>query len=251
MKFDKFFIPSVEPGVALEIVAASPPGAGPFPAMVFNHGSTGRGQNKALYTRTVAPAVVADYFVERGWMILFLQRRGRGKSGGFYGEGLSPNGSGYSCEVDIAVTEFDRAVEDVDALVSHLRERSEVDQETLAVGGVSRGGILAIAYAGMRPETFRGAINFNGGWLGRGCPNHEIVNPQLFVRGASAGIPTLWLHGSRDQYYSIEHCISNFERFRSAGGQGEFVAAPMGHALMFKPALWTGHVDRYLAELAG
>jgi len=34
-------------------------------------------------------------------------------------------------------------------------------------------------------------------------------------------------------------------------GQGEFVAAPMGHALMFKPALWKQHVDRYLHELVG
>jgi pimeloyl-ACP methyl ester carboxylesterase len=73
----------------------------------------------------------------------------------------------------------------------------------------------------------------------------------LFERGAPSGIPTLWLHGSFDQYYSIGHCRGNFERFVSAGGQGEFVAAPMGHALMFKPALWQPHVDRYLHGLVG
>jgi hypothetical protein len=41
-----------------------------------------------------------------------------------------------------------------------------------------------------------------------------------------------------------------FERFLSAGGQGKFVAAPMGHALMFKPALRREHVDQYLAGTA-
>lgn len=169
-------------------------------------------------------------------MALFPQRRGRGKSGGNYGEGLASDGSGYSCNVEIAIAGFERAVEDVDAVVSHLRERSDVDQDRLAIGGVSRGGILSIAYAGVRPNTFRSAINFNGGWLGRGCPNHEIVNPSLFERGAHAGIPTLWLHGIHDQYYRIEHCRGNFERFLSAGGQGKFVAASMGHALMFKAA---------------
>jgi predicted esterase len=125
-----------------------------------------------------------------------------------------------------------------------------VDQSQLAIGGVSRGGILSIAYAGMRPATFQGAINFNGGWLGRGCATHEIVNPVIFERGAPAGISTLWLHGSYDQYYRIGHCRENFERFLSAGGQGKFIAAPMGHALLFKPALWKNHLDHYMDGLA-
>jgi pimeloyl-ACP methyl ester carboxylesterase len=183
-------------------------------------------------------------------MILFPQRRGRGKSGGKYGEGLAPDGSGYSCNIDIAIAGFERAVEDLDAVVRHLRERSDVDQSQLVIGGVSRGGILSIAYSGMRPAVFQGAINFNGGWLGKGCTSHEIVNPRIFERGGPAGIPTLWLHGSYDQYYRMEHCRSNFERFRLAGGQGKFVAAPTGHALMFKPALWKDYVDHYLAGLA-
>jgi len=246
MKFDKFFIPSYEADVRLEIVVAKPQYGGPYPTIIFNHGSTGLGRNTSLYRRTISPAVVANYFVERGSMALFPQRRGRGKSGGNYGEGLAPDGSGYSCDVGIAIAGFERAVEDIDAVVHYLRERSDVDQDQLAIGGVSRGGILSIAYAGMRPNTFRGAINFNGGWLGRACPSHEIVNPSLFERGAPAGIPTLWLHGSYDQYYRIGHCRGNFERFLSAGGQGKFVAAPMGHALMFKPALWKNHLDQYL-----
>ena len=230
----------------LEIVTAKPGGEGPHRTVVFNHGSTGRGQNKSLYARTVAPVSVANYFVERGWMALFPQRRGRGKSGGVYDEGLAADGSGYSCDVDIAIAGFERAVEDVDAVVSHLRDRPDVDQERLVIGGVSRGGILAIAYAGMRPGTFYGSINFNGGWLGRSCPNHETVNPLIFERGAGAGIPTLWLHGLFDQHYSIAHCRGNFDRFRSAGGQGKFVAAATGHALIFKPALWREHIAEYL-----
>lgn len=248
-RLEKYFIPSGEPDARLEIVAARPRREGPYPTIVFNHGSTGRGHNKSFYTRTVSPAVVANHFVERGWMILFPQRRGRGKSGGAYGEGLAPDGSGYSCNVEIAIAGFERAVEDMDAVVRHLRERPDVEQSRLVIAGVSRGGILSIAYAGMRPGIFRGAVNFNGGWLGRGCANHEIVNPAIFERGAPAGISTLWLHGTHDQYYRIEHCRGNFERFRSAGGQGKFIAAAAGHALMFKPALWANHLDQYMESL--
>ena len=138
--------------------------------------------------------MVAGYFVERGWMVLFPQRRGRGKSGGAYGEGLAPDCSGYSCDVYIAIDGFERAVEDVDAVVGHLHERLDVNCERMVIGGVSRGGVLAIAYAGMRPGIFRGAINFNGGWLGRGCSNHDVVDSLLFTRGASARISSLWLH---------------------------------------------------------
>lgn len=246
MKFEKFFIPSGEAGARLEIVAAKPQHEGPYPTIIFNHGSTGWGRNTSLYKRTCAPSIAANYFAERGWMTLFPQRRGRGKSSGTYGEGLASDGSGYSCDVEIALAGFERAVEDMDAVVRHVRERSDVNQTQLAIGGVSRGGILSIAYAGMRPATFKGAINFNGGWLGRDCANHEIVNPILFERGASAGISTLWLHGSFDQYYRIGHCRENFERFLSAGGQGKFISAPMGHALLFKPALWKSHVDYYM-----
>ena len=249
MKSERFFIPSPEADARLEIVAAKPLQPRPYPTMIFNHGSTGRGEKKSLYSRTWSPAVVGDHFVERGWMILFPQRRGRGKSGGRYGEGLAPDGSGYSCDVKVALAGFERAVEDLDAVVDHLRDLPDVDLGQLAIGGVSRGGILSIAYTGMRPGIFHGAVNFNGGWLGRGCVNYESVNPTIFTRGASAAIPTLWLHGTRDQYYRIEHCRRNFETFLSAGGQGKFVAANAGHALLFKPALWKDHLDLYLGNL--
>jgi dienelactone hydrolase len=250
VKFEKIFIPSGESEVRLEVVVVKPQHEGPYPTIIFNHGSTGRGLNKTFYARTACPAVIATYFAERGWMTLFPQRRGRGKSGGSYGEGLASDGSGYSCNVEVALAGFERAVEDLDAVVRHLRGRSDVDQSHVVIGGVSRGGILSIAYAGMRPATFQGAINFNGRWLGRGCATHEIVNPAIFERGAPAEISTIWLHGSHDQYYRIGHCRGNFERFLSAGGKGKFIAAPAGHALLFKPALWKSHVDHYMDGLA-
>ncbi len=244
----KTFAPSREAGVSLELVIATPPGSGPFPAMVFNHGSTGRGLNEAVFRRTISPAVIAGYFAQRGWMTIFPQRRGRGKSGGTYGEGLAPEG-GYSCDVATALAGFERAVEDIDDVMAHLPALAQADRDLLAIGGVSRGGILAIACVGMRPGLFRAAVNFNGGWLGRACPGHETLNPQLFRRGAGAGIPTLWLHGSQDPYYSIGHCRENHAQFLAAGGQGQFVAARAGHGLMFKPALWQPHLDRMLDGL--
>lgn len=243
------FVPSMEPGAQLQIVVARPDLDGPLPTIIFNHGSTGGGANTSFYSRTVCPAVVQNYFVQRGWMVLFPQRRGRGKSGGQYAEGLAADGSGYSCEPDIAMKGFERAIEDIDAVMTHVRMRADVDFKRLAIGGASRGGILSIAYAGMRSMSFRGAINFNGGWVGRACPAYETINPQIFAMGAAADISTLWLHGSYDQYYRIAHCRKNFERYISLGGKGVFVAAPGGHCLIFKPQLWKQSLDAYVEAM--
>ncbi|WP_112313422.1 alpha/beta hydrolase family protein [Pseudogemmobacter bohemicus] len=244
-RITKTFAPSREGDVELELVIANPPGSGRFPAMIFNHGSTGRGLNEAVFRRTISPAVIAGYFAQRGWMTIFPQRRGRGKSGGVYSEGLAPEG-GYSCHTAIALAGFERAVEDIDDVMDYLPALAGVDMTRLAIGGVSRGGILAIAFAGMRPGLFKAAVNFNGGWLGQACPGYEALNPQLFRRGATAGVSTLWLHGSNDPYYSIAHCVKNHAQFLEAGGLGQFVALRAGHGLMFKPALWSAHMDKYL-----
>lgn len=236
--------------VRLEIVVRKPAGAGPFPALVFNHGSTGSGNRPALFRQTMAAPWVANFFVERGWMVLFPQRRGRGKSGGLYDEGFKPDRSGYACEPALALPGLDRAIEDLDAAMEHIRHRPDVDSRRLLVGGASRGGVLAIAYAGERPSAFMGAINFNGGWLGRLCPSHPEVNRTAFVRGARFAGPTLWLHGSYDQYYRIAQCRDNFDAFRAAGGMGTFHALKGGHGLVAQPRLWGDAMERYLASVA-
>lgn len=242
-------IPSCEPSVEVELLFAIPSTPGPYPTIVFNHGSTGRGNNPALFSRRWAPIHIQKYFTERGWMVVFPQRRGRGKSGGRYSEGLRDDGQGYSCELPIALAGFERAVEDIDSVMGYLRTDGNVKSDRIAIGGASRGGILSIAYSGMRSTTFVGAINFNGGWLGRACPSYERINPMLFERGAGFAGSTLWLHGSYDQYYRIAHCRENFRKFTAAGGRGSFVAAPGGHMLLFKPDLWQHVVDDYLAQL--
>ncbi len=247
MQKSSVHIPSKEPDIHLELVVARPKSNGPRPTLIFNHGSTGRGI-PSMFSRTNCPSAVQDYFTKRGWLVLFPQRRGRGKSGGKYGEGLAEGGIGYSCEIETTMRGFERAVEDLDAVMDHIKTRDDVDFGKIAVGGVSRGGILSIAYAGMRPTAFSGAINFNGGWLGVGCPTYETINPLIFKMGASAKISTLWLHGTKDNYYPISHCRGNFDAFIAAGGKGTFIAAQGGHALISKPLLWMNALDNYLGQ---
>lgn len=178
--------PLIEDGrpVRLELLVRKPKGVGPFPTVVFNHGSTGRGDNPELFKRSWSSDAVASYFVERGWMVIFPQRRGRGGSEGRYDEGFEPDRSRYSCEVVHSLPGVERAIQDLDAVMAHVLVRSDVEQSRIVLAGQSRGGILSIAYAGERPSTFIGVVNFVGGWMGDRCQNAVEINTTTFKQSS-------------------------------------------------------------------
>ena len=247
----------VENGVPakLEIVLFRPDGSGPFPLFVFNHGSTGRGRNPALFTQTYSNFGLADFFVARGWMVAFPQRRGRGRSEGLYDEGFSPDRSqGCTCDAATSLRGAERALTDVEASITALRQRADVADRPILIGGVSRGGALAVAFAGRHPKIVSGVLNFVGGWMGTGCSTAAEINGTLFREGGRYHRPTLWLYGNNDAFYPVEHSHSNFDRFRQSGGSGEFlvfdVPRGVGHAVASYRELWANPTSTYLAALA-
>jgi dienelactone hydrolase len=241
--------------VRLEAVIFKPDGAGPFPLAVINHGSTGRGIDPAVAKQTWFAADLADFLNARGWMVAFPQRRGRGKSDRLYDEGFSEDRKlGYACDTDRSLRGADRALSDIDAAIAALRRRPDVAPAPVLIGGQSRGGVLAVAYAGLHPAQISGVINFVGGWLGEACSSASAVNQALFERGARYERLTIWLYGQGDPFYSIAHSRSNFAAFEKAGGQGsffEFGGSPSpGHFVFADPDLWSGPVGKYLDALA-
>jgi dienelactone hydrolase len=240
--------------VRMEVRVFKPQGNGPFPTLIFHHGSTGNGRNPQLFTNAYIPAELQGHFVGNGWVVALPSRRGRGGSEGTYDEGFNPDRTrGYTCDHFISLAGADRALRDVDAVTKAIIELPVVDKTRVVVGGQSRGGILAVAYAAQKPELFKGVVNFVGGWMGTGCPTATSINQDLFKRAAASPLPSIWLYGADDPFYSISHSRSNFATFEAAGGKGEFVEYPKpehtsGHGIITRSAIWSRDVDRYLQK---
>ena len=181
--------------VDLEAMIFKPNGAGPFPLAVFNHGSTGNGTNPALLTETQFNVGLADFLNSRGWLVASPQRRGRGKSDGLYDEGFSRK---IARKVTLAILPCRWRAPTGPCKISRRPWRCFDNARTLLhrvslSAADPRGGILAVAYAGMHPDEIFGVINFVGGWMGTGCDTASRLDGTLFERGARFDRATLWL----------------------------------------------------------
>ena len=241
--------------IQLELQIHKPSGKGPFPTLIFNHGSTGTGKIPELFRYPFDFSTLINYFIKRGYAVVLPSRRGRGGSEGLYNEGFSENRSeGYSCDPSLSLPGADRGLKDIEKVVNEILEMSFVNRNQVLLGGFSRGGILSIAFAGGNPNLFNGIINFVGGWLGTNCSTASEVNSALFVRGASYPKETIWLYGNYDQFYPLAHSRKNFDAYTKAGGKGsfhEFEPAPgsSGHFIISFSGIWNTTLNEYLTRI--
>ena len=224
----------------LQIIYKKPEGRGPFPLLLFNHGSTRNNPDKnrvPLYFDTIA-----DYFVRHGWMVAVPQRRGRGWSDGIYDEG-------YACNSVTAWQGIERALTDIGAALDVLVARPEVDGRHVVIGGHSRGGISSVVFAGQNPKRVQGVINFVGGWVSENCSDINAIHRLLFREGAAFPKPMLWIYSPQDPLYSTAHSQSNFDHFSEKGGKGTFIVTGLGHASWQHLSSWRRHVATYMHRL--
>jgi carboxymethylenebutenolidase len=126
-----------------------PPGSGPFPAVVYNHGSEARpGWRPDL----------GALFTARGFAFFVPHRRGQGRSAGPYIEDLLRQAPA-NLRAQRLVELHEEQVEDVFAGLAWLRAQPDVDPERIAVAGCSYGGIQTIL-AAQRGGGFRAAVSF-------------------------------------------------------------------------------------------
>jgi carboxymethylenebutenolidase len=128
-----------------------PEGQGPFPAVIFNHGSE----------RDPADMLdEAQFYVRHGFILFAPHRRGQGLSAAA-GEYIDEAWVSADLQPDRLVELLDAQVDDVAAAVSYLRRLPDVEADRVALVGCSYGGIETLL-AAERDLGLRAAIDFAG-----------------------------------------------------------------------------------------
>lgn len=235
-----------ESDVRLDAALYLPQGtAGPFPLVIWNHGSTGGDASFAKVSARVPH--IAIFFLSRGFAMLVPMRRGRGASGGYDGET-----DGGSCDFGRSMSGIERAMTDVDATLAYAKTRENLDTSRLVIGGISRGGLLSVVYAARRSELrIQAVVNFSGGWTGDRCASD--ANGTLLQSGGAKNVPMIFLYGEHDSTYPDESIRRYAAGFEKSGGMLEFHLIKNdlrdGHYLSSQPKLWLPLIIPFFEKL--
>src|SRR5579864_592109 len=150
--YETAFYPSGK--LKIEAYVYKPEGAGPFPVVIYNHGS------RAGHEREERPfAYVGEMLAHSGYVVVVPERRGYGKSDGpTFGETVGEDrGPRF-------VRRVQEETDDVLAAVEFVKTLPYVDSARMGVMGWSFGGITSV-FAASRTEAFRVVIDQAGAAL--------------------------------------------------------------------------------------
>jgi dienelactone hydrolase len=174
------------PSGALRIQAYlyRPQGAGPFPAVIYNHGSRDHRERES-----VPFEYVGRMLTRAGYLVLVPERRGYGKSDGviWWQEASSQAAVPARLQAE---------TDDVLAALEYLRTVEDADLRRTAVMGWSFGGIVTML-AVSRTNAFRAAINQAGGALS--WDGSAGIRGALIRAAERTRTPTLLLVAANDR----------------------------------------------------
>jgi len=172
--------------VKLSTYLYTPPGQGPFPLIVLNHGK------EAGTTRQPDAKFIwqAEKFVARGYAVLVPNREGIANSGGTYVSG---------CNVETSARHW---ADSVQAAIDYVRTLPYVDATKIVVIGQSQGGITTVALGERNLPGVVGIVNFAGGNRNDKCGGWEnsLVSDYKDF-GADSKVPALFLYGDNDSFW--------------------------------------------------
>lgn len=230
--------------VTLEVTLYTPPGPGPFPLAVLNHGATnaGKGNRGTRYRYTFN----AYYFLSRGYAVALPMARGFAGSGG----DLVHDG----CSLDIVGREN---AQDLRAVIEAPGRQPSIDPRRVVVAGQSFGGWTTMALGTMDVPGLRGLIGFSPALRTSDCQWQDqamISGARRF--GADAKYPSLWFYGDNDSVMPVETWHGVFAAYASGGRRAELVTVGRfmedSHQLLSSSEglpIWTPRADAFLARI--
>jgi len=132
-----------------------PEGKGPFPTVLWNHGS----ERRPGWLPDLAPM-----FLSKGYILFIPHRRGQGRSPGEYVMDLlerANQSGGAQARSRKLVELMEQHLEDQMAALAYLKSVPEVDQQRMAVAGCSFGGIQTVLMA-EKGLGLRAVVDFAG-----------------------------------------------------------------------------------------
>jgi dienelactone hydrolase len=250
-----WLIPFPEQNVTMRTTVFRPPGRGPFPLVIINHGSAEYSEFRENYV-TPAFEAASSWFVQHGYAVAVPQRPGHGETGGAYLEGSG------GCED----ADFQRAglasAASIRAAVDYMTAQSFISRSRVVLVGHSAGAWGSLALASRSMGIASAVINFAGGLGGhsygvarRNCsPDRLVATAAEF--GRTTRIPTLWIYAENDTFFEPGLARRMAEAFRRAGAPVEYYSLPAfgeeGHYLFHSPSavpIWAPLVERFIAKL--
>lgn len=221
-----------------------PPGNGPFPLLVMNHGKERGNTHNQSRDRFLA---MSREFVKRGYAVVVPMRKGFAESTGNY--------SDYGCNMkDNGLQQAD----DVEATLNTLVKMPWVDRERIVVAGQSYGGLATVAFGTRHYPGVRGLLNFAGGLRidGSSCDWKSSLVTAFANYGAKTSLPSLWFYGENDSFFDHPLAQRLQQAYQSAGGASQLVAYGAfksdAHGMVGSRdgvAVWLPEVERFLKSV--
>lgn len=197
---------------ALETTLFKPPGAGPFPLLLLNHGKAVGDPRSQARDRFLA---VSQLFVSRGYAVAIPMRRGFARSGGTYRE--------FDCDM---AANGQLQADDIQAALHYLQAQPWVDRDRVVVAGQSYGGLATLALGTRHLAGVRGLINFAGGLrlYGSDCAWQSSLVAAFHDYGKHTTIPSIWFYGRNDHHFSPALARQLYRAYAGSGVQAKLVA---------------------------
>jgi len=229
-----------------------PPGDGPFPLVVMNHGRS-LTDRRALQGRQRFETL-ARYLVGKGFAVFVPTRVGYGET---FGE-FDPESTG-ACDSMRAGPAAQASSDQALATVAYAKTLPWVDASRWVVIGQSVGGVTTMAVVARNPPGLVAAINFSGGTGGNpetrpGNPCSPTVLARFWEgQAATAKLPMLWIYWLNDLFWGPEWPRRWAKAWADGGGQVDLQQLPAvgsdGHGgLGIDMDHWVPLVEAHLAK---
>jgi dipeptidyl aminopeptidase/acylaminoacyl peptidase len=234
----------------LKGVLYKPKGTGPFPAVVYNHGSAPGMLSKQAFE------ALGPVFASHGWVFFGPYRRGQGLSasaGPYIGDQIAAaekkGGVTAGAATMVRLLETDHLNDQLAAL-AWLRAQSFVEPDRIAVAGTSFGGIEAVL--GAERGSYCAAVDTSG--AAESWADAPAVRALMTRAVRNARAPIFFFQAENDYDLSPSRTLS--AAMKHAGKEFEIKIYPPfgkstqdGHTFgYFGSAVWSADVFRFLDQ---